>query len=302
MDGEVFVSFLKRLRPLHVLSGILLYAMGVGISDYLGGTIDVTTYVLGQMWVVAVQAGFFFLGDSQDRPIDPGVLNRPPFQEDVEGDADVLNRDTALWISVGFLAGAAVFSVLLERQQVLGLPAAVLMTVFVLGYALRVLPFVSLELDGFEGLIHSLQLVMILPALAFLLQEGGFHRLLGLASFPIFSLHVAMLFAFQFPTYAADIRRGRATMLTLMGWKNGIFLHNLLVFTAFLVLVGSLFIGFPTPFVLPVLLAVPFAGFQVWYMIRIGQGTPTRWRLLMLTAVILFLLPTYLLTYSFWTQ
>lgn len=296
------VSFLKRLRPLHVLSGILLSVMGVGISDYLGGMIDVTTYLLGQLWVVAVQAGFFFLGDSQLRPIDRGLLNRPPVQKDSEGGGSQLDRDTSLWISVGFLAGAAVLTVLLERQQGLGLPAALLMTGFVAGYVLRVIPTVSLELDGFGGLIHSLQMVMILPALAYILQEGGFHRLLGLASFPIFSLHVAMLFAFQFPTYAADIRRGQVTMLTRMGWENGIFLHNLLVFSAFLVLVGSLFLGFPAPFGVPVLLAVPFAAFQVWYMIRIGQGAATRWHLLVLTAVILFLLPTYLLTYSFWTQ
>lgn len=296
------VSFLKRLRPLHVLSGVLLYAMGAGISDYLGGRIDVTTYFLGQLWVVAVQAGFFFLGDSQDRRIDRGLLNRPPFQKGQEGDSSLLSRETSLWVSVGLLAGVAVLTVMLERMQVLGLPAAVLMAVFTAGYIFRVIPVVSHELDGFEGLIHSLQLVMVIPALAFLLQEGGFHRLLGLASFPIFSLHVAMVFTFQFPTYAADFRRGRNTMLTRMGWRNGIFLHNLLVLTAFLVLVGSLFLGFPAPFGVPVLLAVPFAVFQVWYMIRIGQGAPTRWRLLMLTAVILFLMPTYLLTYSFWSQ
>lgn len=285
-----------------MLSGVLLYAMGVGISDYLGGRIDVTTYIIGQLWVVAAQAGFFFLGDSQDRAIDRGLLNRPPFQQGKEGDGRLLDRDLSLWISVGFLAGAAVLTVVLVRMQVLGLPAALLMTVFAAGYILRVIPIVSSELDGFEGLIHSLQLVMVIPALAYLLQVGGFHRLLGLASFPIFSLHVAMVFVFQFPTYAADIRRGQNTMLTRMGWKNGIFLHNMLVLTAFIVLVGSLFLGFPAPFGIPVLLAVPFAVFQVWYMIRIGQGAPTRWRLLMLTAVILFLLPTYLLTYSFWSQ
>lgn len=296
------LTFLKRLRPLHLFSGILLYAMGVGISDYLGGTLDVQRYLLGQIWVTSLQLGFYLLGDYLGRPLDVGLINRPPFIEAEEGQPELHGKDLFLFTSLIFLSITAAVTFFLEYHHALNLSAAFLMLAMVLGYLVRAFPAISSLRYGFEEFLSSLQMVVIIPGLAFIFQEGMYHRFLGLVAFPLFTLHVAMLLVFQFPTYASDLARRRKSALTRMGWKNGIFLHNLLVIVAFLVLGVSLFLGFPPRSVYPSFLALPFGLFQVWYMVKLRLGAPTRWQLLTLTAVILFLLPTYLLTYSFWTQ
>jgi len=279
-----------------------LYALGVGIGDYLGGTIRVSAYLLGQAWVSTLQLGFYFLGDYLGRSIDIGVINRLPFHQPQGNTPDRFREEIFLFASLLNLSCCAVVTVVLETQGLLNVGAIFLTTAIAGGYALRVLPVGIPRSWGFDEFLHSLQIVVLVPALGLILQGGNFHRLLGLAAFPLFALHLAMQFILQFPTYASDLAHQRITVLTRMGWENGIFIHNVLIIAAFLVLGGALFLGFPSRLVYPALLTLPFAAFQVWYMIRMRQGAPTRWRLQTLTALVLFILPAYLLTYSFWTQ
>ncbi|MFO8037435.1 MAG: hypothetical protein R6U57_12495 [Anaerolineales bacterium] len=302
MDGEEIIAVVKRTRPLHLFSGILLYAMGVGIGDYLGFYIDPQTYVLGQVWVLSLQLGVFYLGDYLGHPPDEGLINRPPFQVQEEEVWKKLRKEVLLLISAIFFSLCAAFSVILEWQRGLGISSAFLMVGFFAGYILRIFPAFRVQASGLGECITTLQLVVFVPALGFTLQVEEYHRLLSLTAFPLFLLHLAMLLVFQLPTYAADLARRKGSMMTKMGWKNGIFLHNLLVILAFLVLSLSLFFGFPSRFVVPVLFALPFGMFQVWYLYKMSQGAPTRWKLLTLTSVVLFLLPAYLFAYSFWTQ
>lgn len=302
MDGEEIKTLINKIRPLHIFSGILLYAMGVGISDYLGFRVYAPTYILGQAWVLSLQLGVFYLGEYLGNPLDVGLINRPPFHQPQERDRRLIRQEVTLFISSIFFSLCAAFSVILEWQQGLSGSSAFLMVAFFVGYLVRIFPRFRIEESGFGVLITTLQMVVLIPALGFTLQAEEYHRLLSLATFPLFTLHLAMLLVFQFPTYAADLAREKGSILTRMGWKNGIFIHNILVIFSFLILGLSLFIGFPSRFVYPVLFALPFGIFQVWYLYRLAQGAPARWKLLTLTSVILFLLPAYLFTYSFWTQ
>jgi 1,4-dihydroxy-2-naphthoate octaprenyltransferase len=302
MNGEEIIAVAKRIRPLHLVSGMLLYAMGVGISDYLGFNIDMQTYVLGQVWLLSLQLGVFFLGDYLGNPLDEGLINRPPFHPPQEKDPRKLRKEIILPLSAIFFSLCAAFSVILEWQHGLSISSAFLMVGFFTGYIVRIFPGFRLQDSGLGDIITTLQLVAFVPALGFTLQVEEYHRFLSLTTFPLFMLHLAMLLVFQLPTYAVDLARRKQSIMTKMGWKNGIFLHNLLVILSFLVLGISLFFGFPSRFVYPVFFALPFGMFQVWYLYKITQGAPTRWKLLTLTSVVLFLLPTYLFTYSFWTQ
>lgn len=302
MDGEEIIAVVKRIRPLHLFSGVLLYAMGVGIGDYLGFNIDSPLYVLGQVWVLSLQLGVFFLGDYLGNPLDEGLINRPPFQVSEGEDPKAFRKEIILLISAIFFSLCAAFSVILEWQHGLGISSAFLMVGFFTGYIVRIFPSFRIQDAGLGDVITTVQLVAFVPALGFTLQVEEYHRLLSLTAFPLFLLHLAMLLVFQLPTYGADLARKKGSMMTKLGWKNGIFLHNLLIILAFLMLGLSLFFGFPSRFVYPVFFALPFGMFQVWYLYRITQGAPTRWKLLTLNSVVLFLLPAYLFTYSFWTQ
>jgi len=64
----------------------------------------------------------------------------------------------------------------------------------------------------------------------------------------------------------------------------------------------SVLFGFSPGIALPVFLALPFGIFQVWYLTRLSQGAPTRWNLLITTALLTFGFASYLFTYMFWTR
>lgn len=292
----------KRIRPLHVLSSVLLYALGVGISDYLGVAINIQTYILGQAWVLSLQLGMYYLGDYLGIPLELGVRDRPPFGSPKKGDQELLQPEVILSLSALLLALWAAFTVILFQLGSLSGASLFLMAAFFTAYLIRLVPDFSLLDAGYGEFLTTLQIVVIVPALGFMLQAGESHRLLGLTVFPLFALHLAMLLAFQFPSYASDITHDRVSMLTKMGWKNGIFVHNILILLAYLILGFSLFFGFPSHFVVPVLFTLPLGAFQVWYVYSLSQGAPTRWKRMLFLSITLFFLPAYLFAYTYWTR
>lgn len=302
MDGKRLRSSITKLRPLHLFSGVLLYVMGVGIGDYLGFTIYPGAFFLGWIWVLTLQLGMITLGDYMGTPLDVGLLHRRPFSPSAEEGGQESKKERSILLSALFLALTAACTVLMELSRPLTAPVILLMAALTASYVVQIWPSLDFERTGLRELLTTIQLVVILPALGFTLQTGLYHRFLGLTTFPLFSLHVAMLFVFQLPSYGSDVSQRRHTAMTEMGWQNGIFLHNMLVIFAYLMLGISLFLGYPPRLVYPVLLTLPFGAFQVWSLYRLTQGAPTRWKLLMLVSTVLFLLPTYLFTYSFWTQ
>lgn len=292
----------KRIRPLHVLSSVLLYSLGVGISDYLGVAINIQTYILGQAWVLSLQLGMYYLGDYLGIPLELGVRDRPPFGSPKKGDQKLLQPEVLLSLSALLLALWAAFTVILFQLGSLSGASLFLMAAFFTAYLIRLVPDFSLLDAGYGEFLTTLQIVVIVPALGFMLQAGESHRLLGLTVFPLFALHLAMLLAFQFPSYASDITHDRVSMLTKMGWKSGIFVHNILILLAYLILGFSLFFGFPSHFVVPVLFTLPLGAFQVWYVYSLSQGAPTRWKRMLFLSITLFFLPAYLFTYTYWTR
>lgn len=79
-------------------------------------------------------------------------------------------------------------------------------------------------------------------------------------------------------------------------------LHNLLIFSNFILLGVALLYGMPLSIGLPPLLLFPLGFFQIWYMNRIAAGARPNWRLLTLTAVLLFGLTAYLIAFSYWIR
>lgn len=293
---------LSLFRPLHIISGALLYVMGVGIGDYLGLRVDFSVFFWGLLWVISLQLGAILLGEYLNNPLQVGILNRPPFTSPTDEGGGPFRGENLLFLAVIFLSLCAAFTVILEIQGRLGGSLVFLMTGLLFSYFIQIWPSLRVEFAGWGEILTTMQVVVFIPALGFVFQSGEYHRFLGLTTFPLFSLHMAMMLAWQLPSYAADAARNTPSTLTQMGWKKGIFLHNMLVIVAFLMLGLSTFLGFPDRFVVPGLLALPLGAFQVWYLYRLTQGAPTRWKFLISLSVVLFLLPAYLFTYAFWTQ
>jgi 1,4-dihydroxy-2-naphthoate octaprenyltransferase len=110
LPGSVAL-FLRLTRPLFLLGGVLLYALGAGIANYQGKSIDWNVYWLGQACVTLLQLSAQYLNEYFDAPADQDNPNRTPFSggSGVEG----LPRRTALMAALTTLTIGAVMTVLL---------------------------------------------------------------------------------------------------------------------------------------------------------------------------------------------
>ena len=125
MDSRIARFFIQTAGPLNLLGGILMYALGVGISRYLGHSIDWAIVALGQVWVTTYQigsrylSGYFFI---KTMPRDPDRV-----KIDDSGSHEGVRRDLILW--AGFASFAAMTSVTLILMQRNGFGNSVLIVI-----------------------------------------------------------------------------------------------------------------------------------------------------------------------------
>ena len=300
---ETLALVVRLIRPLFLLGGFLLYALGAGIARYLGTPIDWGAYWLGQFWVTSLQVSTQLLNEYFNAPADQTNENRTPFS----GGSGALGpgklpRATALYLALGFLAVLASLTVLMLAHGTLEPVALMNMALAFLGSFFYSTPPVSLEGSGYGELTTSILVAFLLPAYSFQLQTGELHRLIPMVAFPLTLLHLAMLMAFSLPDYGNDIKHEKRTLVVRTGWKAGMTLHNLLILGAFLLLGLAMVFGLPQFAALPAFLTLPLGLLQVWQIRRIAEGMKPNWPAVTLTAIALFAVTAYLLTFAFWTH
>lgn len=296
------LNLISHIRPLHLMTLIVLYGLGVGFARYLGERIELVSLSLGLMWLLSISLGLNFLSDYFQTPFDRGLvkLDNENGESPAKGSDD--RNEILLYISAACLAGGAFLTVMLGISGFLTLSITLISGLFFILYSLLIIPGVSLDLSGIGEFITSIVLVVLPPAFAYLLQAGDFHRFLYLGIFPLFPLHLAMVLILRLRTYPADIIIKRKTLLVRVGWPRGVFLHNLLILSGFLLFGVALFFGMPYRLVIPVFLALPAAGYLIWYLSKLQDGAPVRWPLISLLSFIVFFLPVYLIAFTAWIR
>jgi 1,4-dihydroxy-2-naphthoate octaprenyltransferase len=300
---RTFLLIVQLARPYFLLGAALLYALGVGIGRYLGNPVDWGLYLLGQIWVSTLQLAAHFLNEYFDARADTENPHRTPFS----GGSGALGpgklpRPTALWLAVGCLTATASITFFMIRQ--LGFSQAILavMLLALLAALLYSVPPVRLAASGYGELTTSVLVANLVPVFGFLLQSADYHRLLAMSTFPLTALHLAMMLTFELPDYASDLKFEKRTLMVRLGWQNGMLLHNVLILSTFALLGLAAALGMPLEIALPPLLLLPLGLLQIWTMNRIAAGGKPNWKTLTWTAVILFSLVAYLLTFSYWIR
>ena len=290
----MFSIFVYLVRPLFLLSVILLYLLGIGMARYNGASLNWDLALLGLLWLLALQLGGLFLHAYFDIR-----LGSTPKEENGENLPVQLSRSARLLIAYAFLAAVASLSVLLIR--VVDIPAIfLLMTVMACGALCYPVPPFRLEYSGYGELLLSLLVANLTPALGYQLQGGDSIRFLAMVTFPLTALHLAMLLAISLSTYAGDLKYGRRTLITRMGWQNGMLLHNILILVAYLLLMAAITFGLPWRIGVPAFLTLPVGIRQIWTVNRIAAGAKPVWKSLTVMAVALFNITVYLLAFSLW--
>jgi 1,4-dihydroxy-2-naphthoate octaprenyltransferase len=304
MSGsEAIKLFIRMSRPLFLLGAVLLYALGVGIARYLGNEINWSVYLLGQTWVTLLQLATHYLNEYYDAPADADNPNRTPFSGGSGAvGPDKLPLSVPLISAAACLAIAASITVMLINTRTLTVQSILVMGLIFAGAFFYSAPPVRLASSGYGELTSSIIVANLVPAFAFLLQVGVLHRLIAMATFPLTTMHIAMMLAFELPDFATDVRYGKTTLLVRMGWQSGMTLHNMLILFSYLLLGLAMLLGMPTPIALPAFLTFPLGVLQIWQMHRISEGSKPYWQTLTLTSMILFGVTAYLLAFGFWTR
>jgi 1,4-dihydroxy-2-naphthoate octaprenyltransferase len=294
-------EIISYARPWSLLAGVILYALGGGIVHYLGYQLNWAVYFIGQAIVTLLQASSYYLKAYYDLIEQPPRRRRPNSEEDGDQPVEV-PRHIVLQIAMTTLSVGAVLTVLLIAQGILLLPLLVILGIaFFLSFFYAVPPL-RLVYTGYGELVQAVLITNLVPSLAYLIQVGEFHRLLIMLTFPLTLLYLAMVLALSLRAYTEQMRQNRSTLMMRLGWQRGMFLHNVLVFLAYLLLVIAMFFNLPWFLTWPGLLTFPLGMYQVWQMNRIAAGSPPRWRILTLTAAALFGLTAYSIALALWTS
>jgi 1,4-dihydroxy-2-naphthoate octaprenyltransferase len=290
-----FRFVIRVSRPLYLIISSLTFVLGSGMAHYLGSPLRPFPFALGLGIALLLQVAAFLLTEYFHLPVLPLAKAETARQREQV-------RALLLQVSAAALVLATAATIILLHARLLTFPPCVILTlifVFLMAFAV---PPLSLSDAGYGELILAVYFATFLPAFSFLLQNGSYHRLLAMTTFPLTLLGLAYLLILDFPTFAADQKVGRHTLLTRMTWQGAIPLHHILILDAYLLFAAAPFFGFPWGLVWPVFLGLPFAALQAIWLQRIANGGRTYWNFLTTLAVAVFGLTAYLLAFTYWIR
>jgi len=281
--------------PVHLLLAFVTYTLGAGISRYLGYPLNIAVFGTGLLALLSLQGSAFFLAEYFRLPLAPLAKNESPRQRE---------KFQVILLQVSFaaltLSFVAILTMLLTRTISIFPGILYGLTFFALvAYAT---PPVRLAANGYGEVVFAIFLGSCVPAFAFLLQSGAFHHLLFFVTFPLTLLALAFLLVLNFPTFAADLKSARLTLLTRLTWQRAVPVHHLLVLLAYLFFSLAPLLNIPWGLIWPVFLALPFAAVQIFWLQRIANGGLPLWNFLSALSTATFGLSAYFLAMTFWIR
>lgn len=293
MQAPVISILFRPIRPLFLLSGLLLYTLGVGMAHFYGASIDWNLLIYGLLWIISLQTGGSYL-------LAYFNFRADEISEELLGNLRFV-RPSLLFIACVFLAIVAMLSTQVIRYAN-NFSIYILMFFMVIGAIAYSIPPLRLEITGYGELAISLLVANFIPALGYLLQGGDSWRLLTMVTFPLTVMHLAMLMAFSLSVYATEMKYQRRTLMQRIGWQNGMLLHNILILSAYLLLMLAVPFGLPKRIGIPAILTFPVGIFQIVMIQRIAAGAKPQWNILKVGAAAVFGITAYLLAFSFWIR
>ena len=294
-------AFLRLSRPIFLLGGIALYALGALVARYEGYPLDWGAYLVGQLFVSSLQLMTHYLNEYWDMEVDQLNKSRTLFS----GGSGVLSGgelplEIALSAAFVCMAVNSASAIALVFQYRAGPAAWAIMLLALLGALFYSSPPLKLASTGYGELTASVIVAGLVPAFAHLLQTGRPSLLILLATAPLVVFHYAMLIAFEFPDFLSDEAAGKKTLLVRIGRRNGATLHNTLIVAALVLATANSFIGLPIKVAISVAITAPLALWQVISVRNLQRGEPVSFQRLTFGAVALFALTTYFIAFSFW--
>ena len=287
-------DILVYLNPFFLLSGILSYLLGSMINGFLGNPLKIDLFLIGLALILTVILSAALIRSYVN-------FTKKQTSRKALGNNKEANARMFLLAGLGILLMfVALWIMLLQQTHKLTSAGWILTAVLVILALVKCLPKMEAVLLPYQCILNGFLIAAIIPGFSLALQSGELHRLLVMVSLPLMVLYIAVDIALAFPLYAEDIRQKRESILILLGWPRGLFLHNFLILLGFLSIGVSSMIGLPWPIAWPVLLILPIGVFQIWQLYLISRGGKPNWLLLRWTAYALFVTTLYMMIFAFW--
>ena len=287
--------FIRLSRPLFLVGGVLLFALGAAIAGFLGRPVDPGLYLVGQILVTLIQLMTHYVNEYFDSDADQENTSRTWFTGGSGAvGPDGLPKRVALYaaaISLALAAVVATAALVTGSFPLLAWPVLLLASFGAFFYSAPPLRLLS---SGYGELIAAIIVAGLTPAFAFTLQTGELHRLLLMSTTPLIALCFAMIIVFELPDYATDVKYDKLNLMVRLGWSAALRAHDLAIGFAIISFAVAFGFGLPRRVGLGALLVVPLAFAQVWQVNRIRQGYPRRWLSLTFGALALFAVASYL--------
>ncbi len=259
-----------------IFFSVIAYAIGAGLVSYIGRGIDLHILLLGLIIVILFRLStdslscFFNLSETYNKKRSPNLT---------------LLRNSLLILSLSLLTIGAILSVLLYSRAKSSLVLWVFLGIFFIILILSAIPPFFLNKKGYGGFFATISIVALAPSFAYILQINELHNTLFLITFPAFFLLLAYFLAQSLENYFEDNKNQNHTLMTVLGWKLGMRIHNYFVLLTYLLYGLASIFGLSGILTLPAWFSLPIAGIQFWEMWRIGEGYKPRWKLLKLSSL-----------------
>jgi 1,4-dihydroxy-2-naphthoate octaprenyltransferase len=290
MNIDRIVAFIKLGRPLFLVGGVVLHAVGVAVALYNGVPFKPAALLWGQVAITAVQWMTHYANDYFDLAADRA--NRTP--TNWSGGSRVLadNRlppRAALVAALG-LAGIALLAGCVLTFGVgtgaLTLPLIGLALVLAWCYSA---PPIRLHSRGVGELTSAILVTGLVPVVGYYLQAGQLDPPLFQAIFPLACLQFCMLLSVEFPDVDSDRETGKRNLVVRLGAERASWLYIGVLTLPYASMPLLWMAHLPTLVALVIYLMFPLA---VYLLRRAGHGDyadPARWNLLAFYSIALLI-------------
>lgn len=303
INNSWLLMVIRFARPWSLIAGALLYALGLSMVKYLGMPLQPERLWIGYGMVLMLQLSSTMLKahfDTLDAGFSFQSRTKPP-SDPTNDPLERLPRNTLLIIAITTLTVGALLTVIMVTAGAIKVPSLIILGIMFLLAFFYAVPPLRLVYSGYGELVESTLHASLVPAFAFMLQTGELHRFLFIITLPLITLFLAARIALSLQPYARDLKAGHRTLMIALGWEEAIAFHNLLIPSAYLLIIAGGFLGLPWTLTWPGLLTVPLGILEIRLINQIASGSKPSWRLLSLTARCMVGLTIYLIAFAFLT-
>lgn len=290
---EFLIKLKQSIRFEILLIITISYSIGAGLVSYLGRGIEPILFWLGLLivnlfFICSELISSYFIFSSKYATEKNKIL------------LQVKNNFFVLFIL--FLTALTLFTFLINQNFISNYLFLIFWSSQLVFLFLYAIPPFKFKERGFGDILITLLVVSVVPMFSFIIQMNEIHSTLFLLTFPVIFLLLSYFLAQTLSGYANDIKNQKNTLMTQLGWKTGMSLHNLFLLSTYLLFGIAAIFGLPTRLAIPALFSFPVACIQFWEMWRIGSGYKPRWKLLKVSSIGSISLFAYFLLFNLWLR